>query len=65
MCEPTFEEWFWSFAAELERLNRSPVEFDRAYDIYLPAFESGVCGGACARVAAGVAIDAFEPEAWA
>lgn len=37
MCEPTFEEWFFSFAAELERLTGQQVNFDRAYDTYLPA----------------------------
>lgn len=65
MCEPTFEEWFFSFAAELERLNGQQVEFERAYDTYLPAFEDGVCGGVCARMAAGADTDAFAMEAWA
>ncbi|AEG58278.1 hypothetical protein CN233_28935 [Sinorhizobium meliloti] len=63
MCEPTFEEWFFSFAAELERLTGQQVNFDRAYDTYLPALEDGVCGGVCARMAAGADADAFAVEA--
>ena len=59
MCEPTFEEWFSSFAAELWRLTGVEVDFDRAYDLYLPVFEDGVCGGACAH---GVAGDACGVE---
>lgn len=65
MCEPTFEEWFFSFAAELERLNGQQVEFERAYDTYLPAFEDGVCGRVCARMAAGADTEALAVEAWA
>lgn len=65
MCEPTFEEWFFSFAAQLERLSGQQADFERAYDIYLPAFEDGVCGGLCARMAAGAVADAFAMEAWA
>jgi hypothetical protein len=42
MCEPTFEEWFLSFAAERERLTGMTVEFDHAYDRYFPAFEDGM-----------------------
>lgn len=65
MCEPTFEEWFISFTAELERLNGQQVDFDRAYETYLPAFEEGVCGGLCAQIVAGADTDAFAVEAWA
>lgn len=49
MCEPTFEEWFQSFAGELARLDGLTLDFDQAYDRYLPTFESGICGGTCAR----------------
>jgi len=45
MCEPTFEEWFLSFAAERQRLTGMAVDFDHAYDQYFPAFENGICGG--------------------
>ena len=31
MCEPTFEEWFFSFAGELARLNGDLPDFDVAY----------------------------------
>ncbi|QDG94740.1 hypothetical protein NIBR502774_19845 (plasmid) [Rhizobium sp. NIBRBAC000502774] len=50
MCEPTFEDWFLSFAAESERLTGVAVDFDNAYDRYFPAFEDSICGGTCARL---------------
>lgn len=53
MCEPTFEEWFWNFAAGCQRLTGMTVDFDHAdhaYDQYFPAFEDGICGGTCARL---------------
>lgn len=61
MCEPTFEEWFFSFAAVLERLNGQQVDFEGAYNTY----QDGVCGGVCARMAAGAGTDALAMEAWA
>lgn len=60
MCEPTFEEWFESFAGELVRLDGELPNFDAAYDRYFPAFENGICGGTCARHVAGA--DAFHWE---
>jgi hypothetical protein len=62
MCEPTFEEWFDSFASELARLNGATIDFDAAYDRYWPAFENGTCGGTCARHVAGAKIGAGEWE---
>ena len=44
MCEPTFEEWFFSFAGELARLNGDLPDFDVAYDRYFPAYEGSEQG---------------------
>lgn len=63
MCEPAFEEWFFSFAVELEQLNDQQVGFDQAYDTYLPVFEDGVCGGDCTQIVVGADTDAFAVEA--
>ncbi|RVK85317.1 hypothetical protein, partial [Sinorhizobium meliloti] len=60
---PTFEEWFERFAGELARLDGQPLDFDQAYDRYLPALEDGICGGVCARMGAGADADAFAVEA--
>jgi hypothetical protein len=57
MCEPTFEEWFESFAGELARLNGGAVDFDHAYDCYFRAFEDGICGGTCARLSVSAGAD--------
>ncbi|TIX93556.1 hypothetical protein [Rhizobium sp. P44RR-XXIV] len=65
MCEPTFEEWFLSFAAERERLTGMPVDFDKAYDRYFPAFEDGICGGTCARLSVSASVDKYELEEFA
>ncbi|WP_037426458.1 hypothetical protein [Sinorhizobium sp. CCBAU 05631] len=62
MCEPTFEEWFERFAGELARLDGEPLDFDQAYDRYLPAFEGGIYGGTCARHVAGAEVDSEEWE---
>ncbi|BCH62744.1 hypothetical protein RvVAR0630_pl08860 (plasmid) [Agrobacterium vitis] len=65
MCEPTFEEWFLSFAAERERLTHVTIDFDRAYDCYFPAFEDGICGGTCARLSVHAGADEYAPEEFA
>ncbi|WP_105386500.1 hypothetical protein [Neorhizobium alkalisoli] len=62
MCEPTFEEWFESFAGEMARLNGERPDFDAAYDRYWPAYENGFCGGTCARSVAGAVVYADEWE---
>lgn len=62
MCEPTFEEWFNSFAGELVRLSGELLDFDTAYDRYFPAYENGMCGGTCARHVAGAEVYADEWE---
>lgn len=62
MCEPTFEEWFEHFAGELARLDGESLDFDQAYNCYLPAFEGGICGGSCARRVAGAEVDSEEWE---
>ena len=64
MCEPTFEEWFLSFAAECQRLTGMTVDFDHAYDQYFPAFEDGICGGTCARQVAGIGSAAVYADEW-
>lgn len=65
MCEPTFEEWFLSFAAERERLTGVTVDFDHAYDRYFPLFEDGICGGTCARLSVSVSVEEYELEEFA
>jgi hypothetical protein len=65
MCEPTFEEWFLSFAAERERLTGVMVDFDHAYDQYFPAFEDGICGGTCARLSVSAGAEEYELEEFA
>ncbi|NEI67411.1 hypothetical protein [Rhizobium leguminosarum] len=64
MCEPTFEEWFFSFAGELARLNGDLPDFDAAYDRYFPAYEDGICGGTCARYVAGIGSAAVYADEW-
>lgn len=64
MCEPTFEEWFFSFAGELARLNGELPDFDAAYDRYFPAYENGICGGTCARQVAGIGSAAVYANEW-
>jgi hypothetical protein len=64
MCEPTFEEWFLSFAEELARLTGQAVDFDAAFDRYWPTFENGICGGTCARSIAGIGSAAVYADEW-
>lgn len=65
MCEPTFEEWFLSFAAERQRLTGMTVDFDHAYDQYFPAFENGICGGTCALLSVSASVYEYELEEFA
>lgn len=64
MCEPTFEEWFFSFAGELARLNGDLPDFDADYDRYFPAYENGICGGTCARHVAEIGSAAVYADEW-
>lgn len=64
MCEPTFEESFFSFAGELVRLNGDLPDFAATYDRYLPAYEDGICGGTCARHVAGIGSAAVYADEW-
>ena len=65
MCEPTFEEWFLSFAGELARLNGELPDFDAVYDRYFPAYENGICGGTCARLSVSDSVEEYELEEFA
>ncbi|MER9484226.1 hypothetical protein NKI74_33890 [Mesorhizobium sp. M0494] len=55
MCEPTFEEWFDSFAGELARLTGEPVDFDAAFDRYWPTFENGIAAELAPAMSPGLA----------
>ena len=53
-----------ALAGELARLNGELPDFDAAYDRYFPAYESGICGGTCARNVAGIGSAAVYADEW-